>query len=191
MLKKTLAVLLAGICVSSFADLINFESVATGNYASLAFENAVLTSDNSTFEVTGSAPWGSNSIINNTHNMNTDGFTLTFDSDVLVNTVSLTVGDYAQDSDPIFLTAYDINNVLVGSTTYTIPESLNGGVELSLSTVSEIAYFKFSSGNPYPGSVYWDNISFNSTSSSVPEPASLSFIGFGLLALALNFRRKK
>jgi len=123
--------------------------------------------------------------------MNTDGFTLTFDSDVLVNTVSLTVGDYAQDSDPIFLTAYDINNVLVGSTTYTIPESLNGGVELSLSTVSEIAYFKFSSGNPYPGSVYWDNISFNSTSSSVPEPASLSFIGFGLLALALNFRRKK
>lgn len=182
MKKSVISILAIGmlvICLTgiSQAALIDFESIAPGAYTSLDFGDAVLTSNSGQFDVTTAAPWGGMSIID----YDSFGSKLTFSSSVF--DVSIFVGDYNQDEDPVFLMAYDASNNLVASDSFTLPWSLTGGDTLSVSSASAIAYVIFYSGNPYPGSLYWDNIEYTS-SQSVPEPATLLLIGLGLVGLA-------
>src|SRR5262249_37587735 len=75
----------------------------------------------------------------------------------LISSVSVTMGDYDSDEDPINLDAYDSNGVLVGSDSDLVPSSLNGGIDLTVTLDTDvIAYAEFwaDDGN----SVYFDNI---------------------------------
>ncbi|MFW6163725.1 MAG: PEP-CTERM sorting domain-containing protein [Planctomycetota bacterium] len=104
--------------------------------------------------------------------------------------VSVDLGDYNQDSDTLFLEIFTATNVSVGYTSQVIAGSFTGMKTLSLSHPS-IAYAVFGATDPALGgsSVYADNFTFES-SDVIPEPATLSLLGLGGLALLRRRRRR-
>ncbi|MBT8338882.1 MAG: hypothetical protein HKP58_14460, partial [Desulfatitalea sp.] len=176
MKKKMITVLSIGLLLVCFTGLsqaasIDFEAVTTGNYSSLNFGDAVLSSNSGGFEIVDRSPWGGNSLLD------TDmyGSTLTFLTNV--TDVSIFVGDYGEDEDPVYLEAYDSVGNLLASDAFVVPDTMIGGETLSVASLSAISYVTFKSGNPYPGSVYWDDIEYTAASASVPEPATLLLLG--------------
>ena len=194
MFKKSIIALLV-TAVVGFAGLIDFEDVVEGYYVGgLDLGDAVLTTVSGDFYITPvpqyfDPPWGGHAMVNNTHNLTTAVNILTFDAGLTVTDLTIMVGDHNADPDPVFLEAYDAFDNLVAFDTFDIPADSYDGHFLTVAATS-IAYIKFYSGDPYPGSVYWDNIEY--TTSSVPEPATLSLLSLGLLLMGgVKLRRRK
>ena len=116
-------------------------------------------------------------------NRNMASFTNGLDIDF----VSVVLGDFGDDEDSIFLNAYDSNDLLLGSDQFPLPDTLSGGHALSVSA-NHISYVKFWGQGNNNNSVYFDNFEYQTTSiaSTVPEPATLTIFGLGLLGLALR-----
>ena len=118
-------------------------------------------------------------------------FTATFA--VPTDFVSVDLGDFNADSDLLFLEAFDIGNVLLGSSTLLI--SANDTMMHTLSvSFAGIASARFGGRAPSinGNSVYADNLTFNVGNGGVPEPSAwaLLIIGFGAVGAGLRSRRK-
>ena len=100
------------------------------------------------------------------------------------------VGDFNGDEDNTYLQVYDAANNLLGSDYYFNPLPTMGGGYLSVATSTPIAYALFWDAEPFPGAVYWDNMTYT-TGNPVPEPASLALLASGLGLLAARRRRTR
>lgn len=181
-LKGLLVASALSVCSwSANAVVVDFESYAVSNVASIVDADFTLTSNSATFDITSSAPWGGNSLINYFNGGNT--FTVAFNS--LIDFFSIDVGDYNQDEDNVSLQLFDSSWNLLGSDSATNPASSSTALTLSVSAANA-AYAVFSDADPFPGAVYWDNMTYEK--SSVPEPSGLLLLGIGMLGFALMRR---
>jgi len=103
-----------------------------------------------------------------------------------VRNVSVTLGDYDADVDPIYLYAYNSGGGLLAIDTGVCPSSLYGGIDLSVGTTADIGYVLFWGEGLYPNSVFFDNFTYT----TVPEPSISALAGLATAAL-LIFRRRK
>ena len=187
-----LAALSLGLALRASATVVDFESTALGTYTSLSYTGFTITAESGrAFDVTSASPgWpiSNHSLITWFQNQSQTKLTATF-SATDVTSFSIGVGDYNADIDNTFLEVYDASWNLLGSDSYSNPASTYGGDYLSVTTSSAIKYAIFWDAEPFPGAVYWDNLTHNG-SSTVPDSSSaMALFGLGLSALAF-FRRK-
>lgn len=184
---------LLGLSSTASAVVINFDSIAPGTYDETTFSSmfADVSFDNtggSAFDVENCTLLADftcgNAVLNSPYNTTGNSTIATFD--YLVNSVSVTLGDYDQDADNLYLYAYDSSNNLIASDFFANPASSTSGHTLSV-TGPNIAYVEYYGVGVNNNSVYWDNLSFNA---SVPEPAALGLLGIGLLGLYFTQRKK-
>jgi len=108
-------------------------------------------------------PWPSGS--------NPAGTDILFDS--AVNFFSIEAGDFGSDDDsPLQITAYDINNQVVGSDSVPWPSTAFPPFAVLTIQAAGIVRVHFSSGGPYANSVFLDNITFEGgfTLDVAPDP---------------------
>jgi len=178
-----------------FAVTFDFNSLATGYYTEAQFNsNFVGVSFDNTggngFDIQSSTlqpDFSGNAILNEPYYTVNNLTRATFAS--LTNFISVTLGDFNQDPDTLYLFAYDSSNNVIGSQSYNLPADSYAGITLSLS-VANIAYVEFYGVGVNYNSVYWDNFTFNETTNPVPEPATILLLGAGLIGLA-GYGRKK
>jgi hypothetical protein len=90
----------------------------------------------------------------------------------IVNSVSVTLGDFGEDIDNLYLELYDLNNTLIGSDFYLLPASVSGGYTLSASSAN-IAYARFyGRGLNNKNNVFFDNFSYNVVDNVTSVPGS-------------------
>lgn len=200
LMKKSLIVIalaltfLFGITSGSQAVTIGFEELTLGSsHASLVYADVTFTNNMGSLNVASSpgAPLSGNVILGpNTHTTG-EWYVATFGISS-VNNVSVDLGDWDADYDTLKLYAFDSFNNLIGVDSDLNPYSTYGGLTLSVTTLTNIAYVWFNeTGNNdfatgYPGSIYFDNFTYN----TVPEPSTLLLLGSGLIGLAA-FGRKR
>jgi hypothetical protein len=102
-----------------------------------------------------------------------------------VRNVSVTLGDFDADEDPIYLRAFNSSGGALASAYGLCPASLYGGINLSVGTSTDIAYVLFWGAGSYPNTVYFDNFTYT----TIPEPAISALAGLGAAALMI-FRRR-
>lgn len=100
--------------------------------------------------------------------------------------VSVTLGDYSDDRDELFIRAYDSSGTLLDEDNYSLPNTVNGGATLSVSA-SNISYVIFGADAAYGNSAYFDNFAYE----VVPEPGSLAMLAGGLLSLGGLIKLRK
>lgn len=200
-MKKLLIVMalaltfLFGITSGSQAVTIGFEELTLGSsHASLVYADVTFTNNMGNLNVASSpgAPLSGNVILGpNTHTAG-EWYVATFGISG-VNQVSVDLGDWDADYDTVELYAYDSSNNLIGSDLDLIHYTTYGGLTLSVTTLTDIAYVHFNETGSnnfdtgYPGSIYFDNFTYNAK--AVPEPATIILLGSGLLSL-VAWRRK-
>lgn len=200
-MKKLLIVIalaltfLFGITSGSQAVTIGFEELTLGSsHASIAYADVTFTNNMGNLNVDSSpgAPLSGNVILGPNTNTAGEWYVATF-SISGVNNVSVDLGDWDADYDTLELYAYDSGNNLIGSDSALNDWTTYGGLTLSVSTLTDIAYVHFNeTGNHdhwtgFPGSIYFDNFTYNAK--AVPEPATFILLGSGLLSL-VAWRRK-
>ncbi len=171
---------------SAQAVVIDFESVAVGNYASLTIDDVTFTTDALYLQIRNESPGdpiSGHNLVQYSAAANYATFA------VNVYDILLGVGDYNADVDNTYMEAYDASDNLLASDYYQNPGPTFGGDYLSVSSATAIAYVKFWDARPYPGAVYWDNLTYE-TSSAVPEPASMLMLCTGLIGLLAGSRKK-
>lgn len=190
-----LALVFASATAHAAVISYDFDTVTAGTYTEtdfsamfggVSFDN----STNSSFSVTSCSLLGDftcgNAILNTGYSTVGNSTIATFDS--LVDSVSVTIGDYNADADSLYLNAYDSANNLIASDFFANPSSSYNGYTLNVAAAN-IAYVEYYGVGLYGGNnVYWDNLSFNTQ--SVPEASTLLMLGFGLFGLSM-VRRKK
>lgn len=183
-----------GLALHASATTIDFESTAGGVYNTLNFSGLTITAeDGRFFDVTNSGspgwPISNNALITFFQNESIQTKLIATFSAKNVTSFSIGVGDYNADVDNTFLEVYDASWNLLGSDSYVNPAATFGGDYLSVTTNSAIKYAVFWDAEPFPGAVYWDNLTHNGTS-AVPDSSSAAvLLGLGLSTLAL-MRRK-
>lgn len=103
-----------------------------------------------------------------------------------VNMVSVVLGDNGQDSDELFINAFDKVGNHIGSDSRTLLANIRGGFALSVST-SEIAAVEFGRRIEQEGegnSILFDNFTYTTMNATIPEPSTLLMIGTGLLGIS-------
>jgi hypothetical protein len=190
--------LLGGASAANATIVFTFDSFATGNHATISETESGLTAAVST--VTGTFDVDSNAngvpgesgkgLINFFHGAG--DFVVNFSS--AVTNVSIVGGDFGEDVDNLFLSAYTGLNgsgLLVGAF-FAAPCCSGGPGSTVLSVLgSNIQSVKFNSapGDNFPGSVYFDNLTVGSAG-GVPEPGAWALMvgGLGLMGAALRRR---
>lgn len=108
-----------------------------------------------------------------------------------VSFVSVVLGDFNQDADNLFLTAYDAANNVIATDTDLLPGPVSGGLTLSVAA-ADIAYVRFYGvGDSRSNSVYFDNFSFDASATTAPEPTTLALFGVGLATGAARRWRRR
>lgn len=110
-----------------------------------------------------------------------------------VSAFSVDLGDKGEDADTIYLALYTVDGGLISAISGLIGEEDSTFHTLSHDSGSfEIAYADFwgvdSKGK---NTVYFNNVSFDSTLQSVPLPGSLLLFGSGIVASGMLSKRKK
>jgi len=107
--------------------------------------------------------------------------------------VSIDLGDFNQDEDRLYLTAFDAGANALGTVTFDIAAAFSGMHTLSFSAPGiksiEFGTLGNTEGGLGFGGIYADNLTW--TASAVPAPATLPLLLTGLGALGLARRRKK
>lgn len=187
-----LAALTLGLALRASATVIDFESDATGIYTSLIYSDLVITAESGrSFDVDSASPgWpiSNHNLITWFQNSSQTKLIATF-SIGDVTSFAIGVGDFNGDVDNTFLAVYDSSWNLLASDSYVNPSSTWGGDYLSVTTSSSIKYAVFWDAEPFPGAVYWDNLTYT-RGAAVPDSASsIALLAIGLSGLAF-FRRK-
>jgi hypothetical protein len=210
MTKKfaVLSVAVLGLLYAFPADanavtLFNFEGTASGASISQSVDGITATvtkADASNIDVTGAlgpASWGNNSLL-----AFDSGADLIINFSVAVTNVSIEWGDFNQDTDENTMQAYAGANgtgALLGSQTVFIPGTLNiadgdvGTADLAVDAAGILSVrlsSPLSANNPFPMSIFWDNLRVNTQTTPTPEPATVLLLGAGLLGLAVTASRK-
>lgn len=178
--------LVACMATTANAYSTGFEDIVYGSYSTIDYSWVSFSNNMGNLNVVDSIPGpplsGIHSVIGpntwNSQERNIANFLVSG-----IRQVSVVMGDYDADQDPLYLEAYNSSNVLVGSDYQVLASHIYGGLTLSVATAQDISYVHFYSGQPYPGSVFFDNFS------AVPEPATMVMLGIG--GLAAIRRRKK
>lgn len=194
MKKLNAAILALGVLFSGIASaaLVTFDS-ATGNPNGYADQGVTFSNFNvpgaTTISSFANTPNGTRGIlisrfgtfgsINNAMRANVSGG---------ASSVSIDLGDFNQDADRIFLSAFDKLNNLLATTTFDLAASFTGMHTLSLD-VANIAYATFGlTGGIGRGSIYADNFVF--ANHAVPEPGAMALLVLALCAMVLVSRRQ-
>lgn len=172
------------------AVTIDFDSTPIGIYNLLTFPGVSITytGGSGAFDVTNQVPGppiSGHSLISYFQIESAAPFRADFD--VPVSSVSIGVGDYNDDEDHSYLAAYSAGDILLDSDYFFNLPTTYGGGTLSVASATPIAYVLFWDEDPFPGAVYWDNLTFE----PVPEPGSLVLAGVGLALLGLFHRRRR
>lgn len=190
-LAAACAIALAASGAASAAGF-DFNAVPTGTYSSISDGTATITytGGSGLFQVGAWAPgWplDGQSITSWYDNpYNEAPFKVTFAGGASMFKIG--VGDYNADEDHTHLRAWSASDVLLASADYDNPASKYGGDFMTVSSATPIAYVTFWDGEPYPGAVFWDNISYTP---AVPEPATVALMGLGLAAVGAMARRRR
>jgi hypothetical protein len=187
-----LALILATVTASGLvsAETLDFEMRSLGLYALLddADISITYTGKSGTFEVVESfspgSPISGHALLSKTESTDYDASPFKATFAIPVNYFQIGVGDWAQDVDNTRLDAYDAQGKLLATSFFVNPISNNGGGWLTVSTQTDIAYVLFRDEKPYPGAVYWDNITYALNPVPEPETYAMLLAGLGLLAAA-------
>ncbi|MBN1787997.1 MAG: PEP-CTERM sorting domain-containing protein [Sedimentisphaerales bacterium] len=189
-MKKLIAIcLICAIMLSLLnhaqAYWTGFEDLNYGSYSSIVYPWVKFTNNMGNLLVTNDIPGPELSGTHSVLGPVTHDIAERYIANILVpgiNFVSVVMGDYDADDDPLYLEAYNATGQLIGSDYKLLAKDIFGGPKLSVSTLEDIAYVHFYSGRPYPGSVFFDNFT------AIPEPATIAMLSLGALSL---IRRKK
>lgn len=173
------------------ATTFDFESLQQGKVNNIQTSDFLLnfTGGNGYFDIVRADPGppvSGNAIIS--YFSSTDDpspFRVTFNGSV--SSFQIGVGDYNADVDNSYLRAFDVLGNVLASDYYQNPESTMGGSYLSVASSTPIKYVEFWDEEPYPGAVYWDNMTYE----PVPEPSTVLLLGAGLAGLAVARKRRK
>jgi hypothetical protein len=197
----------AGTTAIANSVTIDFEGVPAsvghpGAYTSLTFNFADITvgldrTSGSAFDVLDGPNWGpfppswGNRHLDPfvTGGTVADYFELSFS--IPIQTLSIDMGDYNQDSDDLELYAYDTNDFLVDTDLdfLTGTDDISNNVFKTLSiSGSGITTVRFQGGSMYPQSVYYDNIVVGY--SVIPLPTVSVLAGAGLAIVGAMRRRR-
>ena len=175
-----------GLANEDFEDVINISQVLAGTNIEPGLSLALTSGTDAYFATPGQSSNPTNAIGVNTPR--SEGWELTFSSNVTAVGVDIfqNNGGGAQFGQDIFA-AVDVfgNGGLLGSFLATIPSGQAGffGVTSDSDLITSITINERNSFDVI------DNVSFGSAS-SVPEPATITLLGLGLLGFGLSKRRK-
>jgi hypothetical protein len=179
MKKLTLITLLLGSFNAS-AAVIDFESTSFSSVGSYTESGVTFTAG--TYSLSTAAGPVGGTVVRSDPFTSTDPFKAELAT--TVSSVSVDLGDFAADSDDIFLSVYDSANNLLGTTSTTCCTT-DEMVTLSLS-YSGISYALFGSIGTFQNSVFFDNFSYVS---QVPLPAPALLLAPAVLGF-MGLRRK-